>query len=208
LSRAQADWVPSTILLQSGESLNCSVLDEDWNLTPSEFTYKLNGRKQKVSAEEVQSVCVEDHTLFERHNVAIDEVADDVSTTNEKRNPLKVQKQLLLRVLIDGELDLLEYKSSEQTRFFTRTTKDCKLLEYNLYRSGTSLGTNAGYKQQLTLINQCKKKPDFSKLSYKQKALVKAIVSANKCMGVEPKVYGDDSKRKPGKLHVELGMLR
>jgi len=207
LTHCQADWESGTIVLQSGESISCSILDEDWKRTPLEFTYKLNGGEQKISADAVQSVSLADHTLFESEMVAIDEVADDVSITNDKRNPPKVQKQLLLRVLVDGDIDLLKYSTPQQTRFYTRTSSSSELLEYNLYRSGTAMGTNAAYKQQMTLINKCNPTTDYSKLSYKEKPLVKAVVAANECLGIQPKVYGDDTKRKLGKLHVELGML-
>jgi len=193
--------------MQSGENISCLVLDEDWKLTPQKFTYKLGGRQTSVDAQQVQSVSIEDHTLYENHTVSIDRVADDVSTPNTKRSPAKIEKRLLLKVLLEGEVDLLKYSSPEQSRYFVRSGQACELLEYNLYRSGTAMGTNARYRQQLTNISTCDNKASYTSLKYKEKSLVKTIVAINDCLGTTSKIYGDRDKRKPGKLHVEVGAI-
>ena len=136
----------------SNEKVYCLIKNIDWNENPTEFEYMLsqNTNVIKESIENVKGFGVNGVSKHIRAIVKIDDSSDNLFNMTSDKNPNFKEKTIFLKVVIDGNVSLYQYKKEDLTRFFySLNGTDINQLVYKRYLSENKIEQNNYFKQQI-----------------------------------------------------------
>lgn len=166
---------------------NCLIRNVGWQKNPTEIDYKLSDgdNVKKIMLSEIKEFNVGDSYKYRRFKTNLDRSSSDVNNLSSEKNPLWVEETLLLKILVEGEINLYQYEGVNLIRYFISTGNHeiAEQLVCKEYRAEyTDIGVNNYFRQQLlnTLKSNNLNINDFKNLTYKKKELTNLILKYNK----------------------------
>jgi hypothetical protein len=188
---AQVKYEKSYFINNEGIKTECFIKNKDKNENPIDFEYKLSADEAQIMKADIKTVKefkIGEVLKYERSAVKIDTSNDKLDRLGEKREPLLKDKNVFLKVLVEGEATLYEYRGQGITRYFYKTgSLPIEALVYKRYyvegTSLTELAVNNDFQKQLwTNLNCGNKSIDQAlKLKYNRKELVEYFIDFNRC---------------------------
>jgi hypothetical protein len=217
-SYSQVAFESGFFITNSGEKTECLIKNLDWHLNPSRFDYKLNENGEVTTADihTVAAFEVPGKFRFERQAVEIDTSAQgSVAGLSGRRIPEYRSSIEFLRVIVQGELTLYEFRQSNFVRFWIKNQdgpiEDLVYKQYVIWkdpemRQGKMLSVNDAFKQQLYLLDcPSMDKRYFNNLSYNRRSLSDFTKKYNACKGSESESYTAKIKRRATHLTIKSG---
>ncbi len=186
---AQISFEKGYYINNSGERVDCLIKNLDWNNNPDKFDYKLSETDQPktITIQSVREFGVDNFSKYSRATVQIDysRVTLNVDFLSKKREPEYKEETVFLKVLIEGNVSLYEYKTGRLIKFFysINGSNITPLIYKNYVINGTQIKTNNRYKQQLSQLLVCTDLATerFEKLNYSKRSLIKLFKDYGEC---------------------------
>ena len=188
LSSAQMNFEKGYFITNFDERVECLIKNEGWKNSPTIFTYKLNAEENAKTGniKNVKMFEIYEDEKYIREDVKIDISSESIYSLSNDRNPEFVDKQVFLKELIDGDVDLYEYSDGNMTRFFYDAGDgDIHQLIYKKYENTekSTISTNDDYKRQLSSVLHCPtiSTKEIENVTYKEKYLSALFDKYNHC---------------------------
>lgn len=171
----------------SDQKIACLIENVDWKNNPSEFEYKLseNSEIKKATITSVKEFGIYGTSKYSKYIVQLDESSDNVNKMSNTKKPLFKDKELFLKVLIEGKASLYSYVNGNLTRYFYNTdnSKVEQLIFKKYLTFDNKIGKNNRYKQQLWNNLKCSEftMTKIENVDYKKNDLITFFVDYNKC---------------------------
>lgn len=194
-SYAQIRFEPGYFISNTGEKTECLIRNQDWLQTPDKFEYRLTKDSEVLVArvEDVKELLITGQSRYIRAVVAIDRSSDALESLTKQKAPIFQPESLFLRVLVEGDASLFEYRQNQLVRFFYKTVKDSlSQLVYKRYIVGATSHSqvyeNAQFRQQLYNDVSCPGTTmnEMQRIPYKREALERIFKKYNACHGQTP----------------------
>lgn len=170
---------------------DCFIKNKDLYENPTTFEYKLTQEESVVKMGDIKNIKefeISNTIKFVRNFVKIDVSTADLGQTKDVREPEWEEKTLFLKVLIEGNASLYEYKDKTVKRFFYKTDNLplTQLIYKRYYLPNTNyidLGVNNDFQQQIWQEMNCENQTldTVLKLEYERKDLVNYFIKYNNC---------------------------
>lgn len=188
---AQTTFEPGYYIGNKGDAVNGLIANEHWGKNPDGFLFKdtPDAREKALQLSDVREFGIAQLYKFERHNIPLEVSSDLSGDLNSDRNPKFENRDVFLKVLLDGDIRLFEYSSTNNIRFFIQesSTEAIVPLVYKRYRTaGGNIGYNNQFRRQLAEMLKCDQ-ANMSKterLEYKESDLIRYVVAYAGCSGV------------------------
>lgn len=212
---AQISFEKGYFIDESDQKIECLIKNIDWRNNPTEFEYKLSEDATGMIAtiESTKEFGVYDMSKYKRYKVNIDRSNDKMEQMSDVRNPIFQKEVLFLKVLVEGEATLFQYKDSNLERFFYESgDSEIEQLVYkpylrtlvnNLNVEETEIRKNNKFRQQLWTDVKCEdvSMTKMERIRYEKRDLVKYFMKYN---GLEL----ETSKRNLFNLYIRPGLNR
>ncbi|MDN3674603.1 outer membrane beta-barrel protein [Flavobacterium branchiarum] len=171
----------------SGQKIDCLIKNVDWRSNPTTFEYKLSEESESriATINTVKEFAIENGSKYISSIVKIDKSSTKLDEMSSEKNPVFVEEQLFLKVLIEGKANLFVYNNSASQKFFYKVDNgNLEQLVYKKYLISTDkIAQNEYYKQQLWKDLQCStiEITNTINLQYKEKDLIKLFIQYNEC---------------------------
>ncbi len=171
------------------------IKNYDWKSNPSEIEFKktLEASATKLKISKVSKFSIKNQLVFIRATVDIDNSNNYLYNMSESRLPEFEEKTVFLKLIIDGEADLLRYESNKLLKFFYRTKNEKyqPLVFKNYKKPNNSIAENNQFRIQLQKDLRCSymNSAKFKSVRYVQKELVKLFNTYNTCVGTKSISY-------------------
>ncbi|AYN02801.1 PorT family protein [Flavobacterium sp. 140616W15] len=171
----------------SGQKIDCLIKNVDWRSNPTTFEYKLSedGELEIASINSIKEFSIYNNIKYIRRTVKIDKSSTKLDDLNTDKNPVFVEEQLFLNVLVEGKANLYLYDNGNALKFFYSVDNaNLEQLVYKKYLSSIDkIAQNNHFRQQLWNDLQCSsiEITDVRNLQYREKDLVKFFTEYNKC---------------------------
>jgi len=122
---------------QSGERKEGFIKNEKWYSNPEVIEYKESERSNTKQYElvDIQEFGIYDVVKFVRSSVSYDVSSTDLSNLSSSKTPEFLTKDVLLKVILEGDKSLYEYRESDIERYFIGNGKTIDPLIYSLKES-------------------------------------------------------------------------
>ena len=167
----------------------CFIKNKDLYNNPNTFEYKLNQQESIARIgviKDVKEFGILNIIKFERNSVKMDTSSLSLDKLTEKREPEWKEKTLFLKVLIEGEASLYEFKENNRNIFFYKYNNlPIEQLIYKKYylenTSNVDVAINNDFQKQLwtNLFYDTSTVASVSKLEYNRKDLLNYFVAYN-----------------------------
>jgi hypothetical protein len=211
-SYSQVNFEKAYFIDNDNVRTDCFIKNKDLYNSPNSFEYKLNQDESIVKVGEIKDIKefgINNSMKFERNIVKMDMSSINLDKLSEKGEPEWKDKTLFLRVLIEGEATLYEYKNENMKRYFYKLSNSpVEQLIYKRYfveNSGhTESAANVDFQKQLWSNLRCENSTmdKVLKLEYKKDDLSDYFVEYNKCKNFSFIDYGD--KAASGSINFKL----
>lgn len=120
---AQIAFEKGYYINNSDEKIDCLIKNLDWANNPTGFEFKLNeeAKSEFATIATVKEFAVDNAFKYRRHNVNIDKSSDIIARMSKEKNPVFIEEELFLKVLIEGNANLFSFKEQNLTRYFFST---------------------------------------------------------------------------------------
>ncbi len=189
----------------------CFIKNKDLYTNPTSFQYMFKKEESAVNVGNVESIKefgIEKTMKYERNFVKIDTSSDNLNRLSEKSEPEWKEKTLYLKVLIEGEATLYEYKDQNSVRYFYKLNSGPveQLINKEYYSDdwgNTTLRVNNEFERQLWTYLRCQNDItiDNIKMEYNKKKLSSYFKEYNKCKNY---IFTDYSKKPTNNIHFKL----
>ncbi len=186
-ANAQTSFEKGYFIKNTGERVDCLIRDMAWMNNPDTFEYKRSesGQTQFESLAGVREFQVMGAPKYVRAKVKMDLSTDNTGRLDSYKDIRLVEKEVFLRILVEGDAVLYHYAERELQRFFIRVDGSTpEQLIYKRYKkSSHEIAALTTYRQQLWNRLKC---PDITrnsinKIAYKMNALVRLFERYNLC---------------------------
>lgn len=205
---AQSSFEKGYIIYNNGEKIDCFIKNESWNYIPSKFQYK---KLESSVSESINTTLIKEFSIpnvfkYERHTVKIDLSSNNESNLSESRKPTFTEKNLLLRVVVEGKTKLYQYNEEGLSRFFyINQINEIIQLIYKKYRTENGyVGINELYKMQLKKFFSCGKS-NYRKADYSKRSLKNYFIKYNECKYANQNLV--DYTQKESKAYFDVSLL-
>lgn len=173
----------------SGQKTEGLIKNLDWKNNPDEFQFKTteNESPKTLTIKSVKEFGINDVVKYLRVNTAIDRSSENYGEISADKNPVFLDEEFFLEVLIRGKASLYSYKDTGLKRFFySEDSTDIEQLIYKSYKvSDNKIGKNNFYRQQLWVNLKCQSSSisDVEKVGYNRRDLIQYFINYNECSG-------------------------
>lgn len=137
---------------KQGKKTECLIKNMDWGYNPSEFKYKLkeDSETEVKKAEDINEFYVANQKYVSVY-VKIDISSDNYQSLTNFRDPEFKSQRVLLKVLLEGKVNLYEYNCLRYTRYFIKDKgEEIKALIFKEYfKTPHIVAKNNQYQQDL-----------------------------------------------------------
>lgn len=212
-SYSQISFEKGYYIDNSGQKTDCLIKNYDWNKNPKEIEVKIseNSESSKISITSLTEFGIYDFSKYIRETVNIDRSSNNVNDVlfNDK-NPIFNEETLLLKVIIEGDASLYQYKDGNLiTFFYSLNNSKIEPLIYKTYlKSENVLGTNEQYKQQLWSDLKCENitSNEVSNIEYSESKLANLFVKYNKCKNASFTNFDEFKQKKVFNINLISGL--
>ncbi|MBO9613055.1 MAG: hypothetical protein J7619_10195 [Dyadobacter sp.] len=165
----------------------CNIRNVDWDNNPSSFRYQLPGSDEVLDAalQDVSAFGIDGGNAYVRALVKVDQSSTDVSRLSNDRNPEWQEQLVFLKVLVEGEATLFQYKRNEVSQFYYQKGDSLYTpLVFKRYIDGNGQrAINFGFRQQLLNELSCEgiTQLQIERTSYRESDLVSYFQRYNTC---------------------------
>jgi len=135
-SYGQIKYDKGYFINNNNQRIECFIKNTDTRYTSNTFQFKINSNDlpQKKGIESVKEYGIYDNVKFIRFIVNIDISSNKIDKLNYDKSPKWSQKQLFLKVLVEGKAKLYYYEEEDLKRFFYSVSDTlAKQLIYKKY---------------------------------------------------------------------------
>lgn len=153
-----------------------------WIRTPESITVKYQGETRTYTPQELIGFEMDGDRYIAR-KVSLDITNQDLQTLSSTIDRKTVDKDLFLRVLVEGTVNLYSYKDT-RTHYFASKSGRTEFVELdNLRRmSNSKISYSKQYIGQLRLfLSDCLENSRIDKIQYTNSSLLKAVKDYNEC---------------------------
>jgi hypothetical protein len=191
---AQIDFKPGFVISRDGQYTECLVEDEGWKNNPFTFRYRLqpDGPVLTGDLDNTLAFGVKGESRYERWELNVDLTLDGMLHLSRQRAPEYVRDTLFLRLLVEGDVKLYYYETTNIQRFFLGLPGETpRQLVYKTYwASSDKVAENSVFRRQLEAVLTCNgNAPDLSNLAYTRRQLLKAYEQYYACNDKAYTVY-------------------
>ncbi len=169
----------------SGQKINCQIKNIAWKNNPTIFEHRLStdNESKKATIESVKEFAIDSISKYIRATVNIDRSSENVAILSTIRSPIFKEETLFLKVLVEGDATLYQYKDKDITRYFYK--KDSSKIEQLIYKSyktkDDKIIKNNSFRNQLWNNLKCStiKSDIVEHLDYKKSDLINYFVKYN-----------------------------
>ena len=202
---AQVEFEKGYFVQNSGEKVECYILNSEWYFNPSKFQYKIseNSEVKTLSVNDARELHVGEYYFFPK-TVQFDASSMNIDDLSEDRAPQFENRKLFLRKLLDSKVDLYSYQANSVTRFFMEDQNGVITpLVYKKFKTGGKISENHHYRQQLSNLDGCNENlvSSFERINYSKRSLIDYFQKYNECLGAEVTVLKVDAS---GKFNINL----
>jgi hypothetical protein len=137
----------------SGKKIDCLIKNLDWQNNPTEFKIKLSEDTipKTMNLKSAKEFGIYGVSRFVRFTVNIDISSEKISHLSKQREPIYEEKQLFLKVLVEGNANLYMYQDNTFKRYFyNKQNSEVQQLIFKTYQlSKNKIAKNYQYKHQL-----------------------------------------------------------
>jgi hypothetical protein len=209
LSFSQIKYEKAYFILNSDQRVDCWIKNSEWKNTPSSFEYKLteNDKSARKSITDVKQFEIYNQTKFVRRNVKIDKSnINDINNLSVTRNPEFQEKQLFLKELVSGDINLYVYNEENSNIYFYQIGNgNIEQLIYKSYSDKIGyIAYNEDYKKQLEKILGCPtiSSSEIQQVEYNEKQLENIFIKYYKC--TNQNYVEKFKKQRKGKFNLNI----
>lgn len=184
---AQSKFEPGYYIDNKGNQIQCLIKNVDWKLNPSSIDFKLNENTatQTISTNEIAGFWIENKVKFINKIVLVDETMSNFQNILKDPNVKFVEKKILLKVLVEGKINLYYYENNFYERFFFDPDGKIEQLVYKeYYNEDGNIELDETFKQQLNNKFKCETtETSIPNLKHKTTSLIKYFIETNNCLG-------------------------
>ena len=198
----QVIYEPGYITFDSGNKIDCYILNVDWVNTPSEFKFKRSLNTDIIEVGNLSNVSifgVGDKIKYIKSNVEFETSSNVPSSLSNTSEPKYTSKKTFLKQLVEGDANLYEYQDNRTQKFyFSASDLPIKELISKRYISKGKIAINDSYRRQLFDALKCSSLSlkKTRSLKYDRNNLVNYFKIYNECTGGLVKVYDNPKKGK------------
>ena len=187
LSFAQIKFVPGTITTNSGKNLECLIKNSSFINNPTEIKYKIKGQSgiKTKTIKEIKGFEIPGVGKYLKEKVDIDRTSSSTNNLSGKIGPQFQKEELLLKLLVEGNTSLYQYKDRGLERYFYKTPEqEIKQLIYRKYKNeNNKIVVDYSYRNQLYQNVNCEKwdAENLAFVEYKEDNLVDFFIGDNDC---------------------------
>ena len=117
---SQINFDKGYFIENSGTKIECLIRNIDWLNNPIEFEYKEseNSEQKTITIKDVQEFGIYDNSKYIKANLNIDLSSNNLDDLSDNKEIIFEEKELFLKVLIEGEASLYEYVDGKIVKFF------------------------------------------------------------------------------------------
>ena len=210
ISFSQIDYEEGYFINNDNNKISCFIKNSDWKNTPTSINYKLkeNGETIEAGINKIKEFFIYPSVKYTKSTVNIDKTGNKINQVSDTKFPSFKQQTLFLKVLIESEISLYQYKENNVNVFFYKKKgKDIEQLVFKYYLVNNKLAKNNMFRQQLFKHLKCTDISDNSlkKVEYRKSELEKLLLKYNKCKNNEVTQYNINKKDKSFNLNLKLG---
>ena len=135
---SQINFETGYFIKNNNVKTDCLIRNIGWQKNPTEIEYKLNenDKSQKATISEIKEFNVGDSYKYKRFTINIDRSSSDINNLSREKNPVWKEETLLLKILVEGEINLYQYEDINFVRYFIssgnhETAEQLVYKEYN-----------------------------------------------------------------------------
>ena len=198
---AQISFEKGYFINNSGEKIDCLIKNVEWRNNPISFEYQFvqNGSLMIENIKSVKEFGIYNSSKYLRSTVKIDKSADHINNLSDDKNPIFVEEQLFLKVLVEGKSNLYLYENGNLQRFFyNKNNANIEQLVFKNFKdSEDKTGENNQFRQQLWNDLKCHNitMNKMANLKYQKNSLIAFFAAYNKCNNSEFVNYDGKVKR-------------
>lgn len=182
---AQVNYEKAYFIDNNGTKTECFIKNKDKSDNPIDFEYKLSLEDPQVlnaDIKQIKEFKIGEILKFERCTVKLDTSNVNLDALSDNRNPEWNEVTVFLKVLIESDASLYEYKNGNRTAYFYKSGD--LAIEQLIYKKfiveGEMMVNNDFQKQLWTNLNFGSKNIDeFLKLKYKRNDLKDFFIDYN-----------------------------
>ena len=192
----------------NNEKIECLILNNDWLNNPTEISlkYSENEQSKTETIESIKEFGINGKIKYQRYNVNIDRSSNSLSSMDIERNPVFIEEQLFLKVLIEGKANLYSYNSNNLEKFFFKIDNSNieQLVFISYLTNDNQIAKNNYFKQQILSNLKCPgiSLNEIQNLEYKVNKLINLFIKYNKCVNSQFSNY--TIKEKKGNFNLSL----
>lgn len=193
LVNAQSGTERGELLLKNGSLVKGVITFDDSYNTPDFITIFDGSESRKYQPSEVQSFEFENKKYISRY-IELDQTEQFLNAITTKINEKSVQKDIFLRVAMEGNVSLFVYRDSRTHYFASKEDVLIELIRIPRYQNNGKLSYYNKYIGQLIiLLSDCLKQEKINNVKYSISSIKRIIDDYNVCKDgestfVEPKV--------------------
>lgn len=184
---SQISYEKGYFIANAGQKINCFIKNIEWRNNPVEFEYKITetGDTQIMPIYSAKEFGIGNGLKYKRATVLIDRSAKNVNYLGQDKEPTLKEELLFLKVLIEGEASLYQYKDGNLIRYFY--DYDNSVIEQLIYKpfktADNRVSENNRFRNQLWENLKCPdiNMNDLTYLDYKKKDLIHFFTKYNEC---------------------------
>lgn len=215
-SYSQVNFEKAYFIDNDNVRTECFIKNKDLYQNPNSFEYKLNQEESVVKIGDIDSIKefeILNSVKFVRNLVKMDVSTSDLGKMKDIREPEWAEKTLFLKVLIEGEASLYEYKDKTKKLFFYKTDNlpVTQLIYKKYYIANTNyadLAVNNDFQKQIWEKMSCENQTMDAvlKLEYEREDLSNYFIKYNDCKKVSYTDYNKKIARGSFNIKVKGGV--
>lgn len=191
-ARAQITYESGYFIKESGERVECEILNSDWLNNPDSFSYRLDEESGEVIAkmDNVIEFGVYGVSKYEKHTVKVDLSSSTLNTLSTSSLPEFEERTVFLKVVLQGKASLYKYTFNGTDQFYYSTDNESpEVLIYKEYKvSEDKIAKNNTYQEQLSDNLSCEGMKSIL-LDYYEKKLTDYFKTYNTCLNEDFEVF-------------------
>lgn len=194
VTQGQAKYQEGYYITNTNERISCLIEDANWSKNPETFKFKMSEKETatQLGIGDVTEFGILNKTKFVRRTVSLEISSGNLNKLSKSRTLERSEKEVFLKVLIEGEASLYEYSGSDIKNFFYEEKEGLiQLLEYKRYIENSEVKTNENYKNQLFSTFKCDDitLKSVRKVDYEARNLSRFFETYNSCKSSETTSY-------------------
>ncbi|MCF0074417.1 hypothetical protein LZD49_28290 [Dyadobacter sp. CY261] len=189
----------------------CAIRNVDWDNNPTSFRYQLPGSDEVLEGtiRDTRAFGIENGYTYVRALANVDHSSTNLNRLSTRRNPEWNEELVFLKILVDGEVKLLQYKRSETNQFYYQKTDSTYIpLIYKRYIDGNGeMATNFAFRQQLLNDLSCSgiTQLQIERTNYRESDLTRFFERYNACKNPQKKAAASHARRDAFNIKITPG---